>query len=443
MIHAKQKYWILVALMILPLFGMAETYRTESRVENITSLRIRYSGTSQPERAYLQLSPQWLRGEWDAEEARAEKNVLELSFDELSHETHNYSYRVVHCDRQWEQDRLMESEYLSGMRTAEVEDVVQSSKTTQLYTHYSIEWPNEQMMPIVSGNYALLVYEDLNEEEPVATFCFRVVEDMVRVRAEVLSNTDKALAGPYQQLEISVNIGNMMLTQQEDICLVVQQNGREDNQVVAPRATYVDGQQLRWQHCRDLIFEGGNEYRHFDISSAYILGTNVEQVEFVKQTHAICPGVQTPGAYHAWLMQSEMRTLTPYIYMPDANGQWVVNVERNDEDDSEAEYMFVHWILPAEQPFLDGTVHIFGDRFGSTPTPLNQMTYDFDNHVYTYTAYLKQGAYEWQYGMKKKGTSYFGMMPIEGSHWQTGNDYDVWVYKRSATDRYDALIGKW
>lgn len=414
-------------------------YRTEAKAENIRTLRMRYLGTEQPERANLRISADVLAGgEWDLSD---EKNILELSFDELTHEQHNYSYRLIHCDRFWQQDRLMESEYMSGMRTAEVEDVTQSMRTTQLYTHYTIPFPNEQMQPRVSGNYALLVYEDLNEDQPVATFCFRVVEDMVRVRAEVLSNTDKALAGPYQQLEITVNIGNMMLTQQEDLCLIVQQNGREDNQVVAPRATYVDGQQLRWQHCRDLIFEGGNEYRHMDLSSVYILGAEVEHVGFEKQTHAICPGVQTPGAYHAWLFASERRAGTPYIYMPDANGQWLVNVERTQEDDTEGEYMFVHFFLPApEGPMLDGTVHITGDAFGTLPTPLNRMQYDFDNQCYTYTTYLKQGAYEWQYAFKKKGSSQGSLVPLEGSYWQTGNEYDIWVYRTGPTERYDRLI---
>jgi hypothetical protein len=33
-------------------------------------------------------------------------------------------------------------------------------------------------------------------------------------------------------------------------------------------------------------------------------------------------------------------------------------------------------------------------------------------------------------------------LPLEGSHWQTENEYDIWVYYRPFGGRYDRLVGK-
>jgi len=72
---------------------------------------------------------------------------------------------------------------------------------------------------------------------------------------------------------------------------------------------------------------------------------------------------------------------------------------------------------------------------------LNRMLWDDEKGGYYMTALLKQGGYDYQYWLKKKNEPSATVMMTEGSYWETENVYTVYVYFRSASDRYDRLVG--
>lgn len=357
------------------------------------------------------------------------KEALEVSWDEMSHEVKMYSYTVRHLNADWTEDNLNTTEYLQGFTTADVTDYEHSFNTQQLYTHYRFTFPNEDMCPTLSGNYAIIIYEDGRQESPVATACFSIVEPLTKLKANVRSNTDIELSGRYQQLDIEMETSGVRNISPDEFRLVVEQNGRLDNRVFAPKPTYVSSNQLSWKNCRSLIFEGGVEYQHFDIASVYFMGHNVDKLHF---DHTF---------YHAFLFPSEVRAQRSYLSEPDADGAYVINAERTDYDDTEADYMFVHFLLPAEQPWFDGHIYLLGKAWGNRFTPENRMTYDNEHHCYTASCYLKQGGYEWQYAFVQKGAQQATLQRVEGSHWQTSNTYRISVYHRPVGSRYDQLIG--
>ena len=83
---------------------------------------------------------------------------LRVSWDEMSHDYHRYTYRLQHCTRDWApSEDLFESDYLHGTNGLPVEDYETSFNTTQIYTHYSLMFPNRDAAPLLSGNYRLLV----------------------------------------------------------------------------------------------------------------------------------------------------------------------------------------------------------------------------------------------------------------------------------------------
>lgn len=354
--------------------------------------------------------------------------TLEVSFDELSHETHLYSFTVRHLNADWTPDQLETYEYIDGFSTSDVTTYEHSFNTQQLYTHYSLTFPNDDMAPKVSGNYVLLIYEDGRVEEPVATACFSIVEPKTRMSINIRSNTDIELSGRYQQLDIDLNTNGLRTISPDEFTLVVEQNGRRDNRAFAPRPTYVESSRLRWTNCKALIFEGGHEYQHFDVASVYFKGNNVDQIQF---DHTY---------YHAFLFPSVLRATEPYISEPDADGAFVINAERTDYDDTEADYMFVHFFLPAAQPWFDGQLYLLGEAWHNRFTPANRLTYDNELQGYVGSCYLKQGGYEWLYAFVPKGNKKATLQRVEGSHWQTENTYRAYVYHRAPGARYDALI---
>lgn len=406
---------VIVSALCLGISAFAQTiYRTEVKNPDVRSLRIRYEGNATLQRPILTLGTD---------------ETLEISFDELSHNTHNYTYTLLHLNADRTESSLSSVEYLAGFPTADITDYDYSLNTQQLYTHYRFTFPNEEMQPKISGNYALKIYEDGDPKKVVAYACFAVVEPKTGIEVTVRHNTDIELSGRYQQLDIDVQTQGIGMKNPDEIKVVVRQNNRTDNEVFNPKPSYVESQRLRYMNHKQLIFEGGNEYRHFDISSVYFMGNNVDYIRFDQRY------------YQAFLFSDENRSTTPYLSDFDTNGQFVINAERTDDDDYEADYMWVHFFLPEQSPWFDGSVYIGGDLFGNQLLPTNRMQYDNQHQTYFFTAYLKQGAYDYQYWFKPKQSNTATLLRTEGSHWQTQNEYTIYVYYRPFGGRYDQLVG--
>ena len=425
----------LIYVLLMVQFVVQAQHRTSVFDADIRTLRMRYmveaiEPTGSVSRPYLVLPESGIIDGSD------EENTLEISFDEMSHDVYQYSYRVLHCNMDWTESDISSYEYVDGFTTADVIDYEHSVNTQQAYTHYSFAFPNQDMQLKASGNYVVQVYEDGDQEQVVAEVCFSVVEPLVGIDAKVRANTDIELNGRYQQLDIDVHTKALGVRDAQDVKVVVQQNGRWDNQVVLEKPTFVEPNRLRYVNQKALIFEGGNEFRHFDIYSAYYAGNHVDRV------------VYKQGEYHALLDVDEVRGTenkyaaregTPYLTERDANGQWIVNCEKTDYVDTDAEYMWVHFVLPVERFVMDGHVFVSGELFGNQYGALNRMEYNAEQKCYYLYAYLKQGGYDYMYYVQ--GKNCMTMLPLEGSHWQTENEYSVWVYYRPFGARYDRLVG--
>ena len=357
-------------------------------------------------------------------------HVLEISFDEMSQDFRQYSYTVRHCHADGTIDNLASVEYLQGFTTQAITDYAPSVNTQQIYTHYRFLFPNDDMRLSLSGRYEISIYEDSHPDHIIARVPVYICAPRVHIEGKVLSTTDIELSGRYQQLEIQVTDAQGSSTNmRDDYFIVVQQNGRTDNQVFAPSPTFVDGKTLRWEHCRPLIFEGGDEYRHFDAYSTYFAGAGIDRM------------VYEMGDYHALLNPDELRASLPYSHEYDVNGQFRINAERVDDPDTQGEYMWVHWMLRADKPFFDGTVYVGGDLFGNTCTLRNRMDYDAEHKCYYLSAPVKQGGYDYQYWFLPKSSNTATLLRTEGSHWQTRNEYRILVYYKPFGARYEQLVG--
>ena len=427
-----RRIWI--GILLVMAMGSQAQHRTQVLDSDIRTLRMRYmiealepSGTVS--RPYLVLP------ESGVIDGSDEENALEISFDEMSHDVRQYSYRVLHCQMDWTDSGISSYEYVDGFTTADVIDYEHSVNTQQAYTHYSFVFPNADMQLKASGNYVVQVYEDGDQERVVAEVCFSVVEPLAGIAAQVRANTDIELSGRYQQLDVDVQTSGLPIKSIEEVTVLVRQNGRWDNMVVLHKPTFFEPTRLRYINQKALIFEGGNEYRHFDIYSTYYAGNHVDRVRYAQ------------GEYHALLEIDDVRGTSnrnagregmPYVTEMDANGQWLVNCEKTDYVDTEAEYMWVHFVLPVEQYVMDGHVFVGGEVFDNQYRAANRMDYNAEKKCYYLYAYLKQGGYDYMYYVMGKNS--VTSLPLEGSHWQTENEYMVWVYYRPFGARYDRLV---
>ncbi len=430
-IHSSKSLFFVFFSFFMTVSAYGKVYYTHTAQSDVASLRVRYMEQDNLTRPFLILQG----GVVDGTNPR---NTLEVSFDCMTHDIRQFTYTIYHLNADFTQSDLQSTEYLQGFTTADITEYELSNLTQRDYTHYSFTVPNDNMRLVRSGNYVVHIYEDGDRDKTVADVCFAVVEPLVEIAAQVRSNTGKEINGRYQQLDIDLDMKHLSSFNPSEISLVVQQNNRQDNAVTVRQPTYVEAQRLRYVNNDALIFEGGNEYRHFDTYSSYYAGYNVNRIRFERPD------------YHAFLEIDDNRgvisgqtdrTGSPYLQQFDNDGQWLTNIEQSDYDDTDAEYMWVHWTLPVSEPFLDGSVYVGGDLFGNRMTIDNRMQYDGEQRCYYLSALLKQGGYDYQYWFVPMGQKTATLQRTEGSHWQTENTYTIAVYYRPIGSRYDQLVG--
>ena len=419
-----------IVLLFACISGMHAQTHTRTFNENIRTLRV--------ERQVLLLENGIVDGS-------NPENTLHISFDEMSHDVHFYTYTVQMMNGGMSATAslnggMLSSEYLRGFTTRDITDYEHSINTSREYTHYWFDFPNEDMAITKSGNYRLTIYEDGNPDNRVAEVDFCVVEPMVKIDTKVRANTDIEFNGRYQQVDVDVDFKPAGIRYQpSEISVVVTQNNRQDNSVTMTQPTFVEPNRLRYINNKALIFEAGNEYHHFDAFSCFYAGYGIDRV------------YHEMGDYHALLFPNEI-TKGQYIHEFDSDGRFVVNAERTNDSDTEAEYMWVYWTVPAEKPWFDGMLYVGGDIFGNELSLRNRMQYDAETKCYWLTALVKQGGYDYQYWFVPKvprdqvpstkvNQSKATLQRTDGSYWQTENEYAVYVYWRPFGARYDRLVG--
>lgn len=353
-------------------------------------------------------------------------SVMNISFDDLTHEYHRYAYKVEHCEADWTpSSQLLPGDYCRGFADGSIiDDAEESINTTVLYTHYRLQLPNEQCALTMSGNYRLTVYDD-NTADTVLTACFMVVDPKMSVALDVSTNTDIDINRSHQQVSMRLGYGSVPVRDyQREIKTVVLQNACWHSAVRDAKPQYIRQDGLQWDHNRSLIFDAGNEYRKFETLDPSHTTMGLESVSW-------------DGArYHAYVWPDEPRP--NYIYDEDANGSFYIRNSDNIENDTSSDYVLTHFTLIA--PRQPGDVVISGKWTCESTAPLYRMTYSDERQCYEATLSLKQGYYSYRYLlMGSDGT--LRLLPQEGSFYQTENTYQALVYYRPVGGRTDLLVG--
>ena len=354
------------------------------------------------------------------------EDAITISFDDMTHEYHRYAYRIEHCEADWTtSDALFTSDYCEGFNDGNtIEDVKNSTNTNILYTHYRLKIPNERCNIKMSGNYRVTIYDD-NTSEEVATACFMVVDQRVGLQLGATTNTDIDTNGSHQQIEMKINYAGLKVNNPRlEIKTVVMQNGRWDNAVINAEPQYIMADGLQWTHNKQLIFNGGNEYRKFETLDVSHATMGLESVKWDGKD------------YHAYVWTDEPRN--SYVYDEDADGAFYVRNSDNIENDYISEYVYVHFAL--KTPPTDNDIYINGVWTNDQFLPKYRMIYNPQNGLYENVLLLKQGYYSYNYLVKNEDGC-FSPLQSEGNFCYTENKYQCLVYYKAAGDRTDTLVG--
>ena len=353
---------------------------------------------------------------------------IHISFDDLTHEYHRYTYKIQHCEADWSvSDGLFESDYIDGFTDGNlIEDTEESLNTNMLYTHYRLTIPNKNCRLKMSGNYRLTVYDDNNDEEPMFSACFMVVEPRMSVSMTISPNTDIDVNKSHQQVSMALNYNGVHVTDPtSQLHRVVMQNGRWDNAILNARPQYTMNDGLRWEHCRALIFDAGNEYHKFEVLDTDHPTLGIDRIRWDGER------------FHAFVFTNEPRP--NYLYDEDANGAFYIRNSDNIENDRLTDYVMVHFQLMCPSP-VEGDVYLNGVWTNDQFLPEYQMEYDEVSKSYQAAILLKMGYYSYQY-LLVDNDGYTHVMPTEGNFFQTENKYQALVYYREPGGRADLLVG--
>lgn len=357
---------------------------------------------------------------------------LVFKFDDISPDVKDYSYTIVHCDAEWNETNLSQTEYIDGFTENPIVDYALSYNTTFEYVNYQLRLPNQYMKFKLSGNYALVVFEDSDKDKKVLTQRFQVYENVVSVEGRIHRATQDAFKGSNQEIDFDIYHPNLnILNPREEVKVVIMQNYRWDNSIRDLKPLYIRDGQLNYNYNRENVFEAGNEFRYFDNRTNRMNGENIIATDFHRPY------------FHKTLKTDLVRANKKFFQYKEMNGKY--SVESQDQEvqdfDTECDYTFCHFTLQLGAPLLGGSINVFGALNGWNANKSNEMTYNFDTGAYELGMLLKQGYYNFQYVYVPQGATKADHTNIEGSFWETENDYQIFVYYRDLASRYDRLVG--
>ena len=356
---------------------------------------------------------------------------LTLSFDIIDGEGEVLNYTFIHCTHDWQPTDIQRIQYASGYESDRLDDYAFSRNTLIEYVNYQLKFPREEMTPLISGNYLLIVYGD-DLDDLYFTRRFMVVNEKAHVGAIVPRYPDDlTLTDTHQQLNVKVNMNNYLTgnTQQYSY-LTIRQNGRWDNAAEGLKPTYVYPDYISFEHHPQIVFEATNQFRRFNTSNFYFQSENLAHIR------------QTDESFEIDIATCESRSRMAYTSFEDIHGEKYVYVEDENLDNAtEADYCRVNFFYKSETPLTHEDIYIMGALNDWCFNESNKMTYDYRLHGYTCSMVLKQGYYNFMFVTLDRTAGMIATELTAGNHWETDNVYKLYFYYFNSIKGYDELIG--
>ncbi|MFB0939040.1 MAG: DUF5103 domain-containing protein [Urechidicola sp.] len=350
-----------------------------------------------------------------------------ISFDDLEADQKDYFYKIEHFNFEWEPSGISDREFIAGYDQDRIRDFENSFNTLQFFTHYKVSFPNRNTKIIISGNYKISILND--DDEILFTRRFIVYEPKVNVGVSVHRSRDVSESDTKQTVQFIINHPNLLINNpKQEIKTVLLQNNDWNTAITDLEPQYYRGTQMLYKYIDRTNFWAGNEFHNFDSKSVRNSTLTIARVE------------SGPELYHTILYTNEERIDRPYTLYPDINGNYVIRNIRGEDDAIDSDYTWVFFTLESLEDLEGKRIYVNGSfnnwRFDSS----NEMTYNKNIGLYETKLLLKQGFYNYQY-ITINQSDVISNHDIDGSFYQTENEYSVLVYYKKFGSRYDSIIG--
>ncbi|RLD75801.1 MAG: hypothetical protein DRJ10_14635 [Bacteroidetes bacterium] len=360
-----------------------------------------------------------------------EEEKIHLSFDELGSDISDYSWQIIHCNMDWTKSELEPIEYLNGFFDGYVQDYSQSQNTRVNYINYSVDFPNDDVSFQISGNYIIQIFEQNDPSKLVLTQRFYVLDNKVRIKGNVFKQPVISVIN-NQRVNFTISYDNEILDAYSNLKSTILKNNGSNISTSKIFPSKVGVNELGYENIQQLSFHGGNEFRHFDIKSLKFLSDNLEEINLKEKV------------FEVLLRKGVLETNEKYNFKDDLNGKRLIKLENSEESNINADYCYVVFRLNAPLNLNRGSYYVYGALSNWKTADKHKMVFDELKQQYILTLFLKQGYYNYQYVFKNEGLSVdesAQWFSVEGSHYQTENDYFVLTYYQNPTGLSEELVG--
>jgi len=281
---------------------------------------------------------------------------------------------------------------------------------------------------LLSGNYILKVYLENNPDSIVFTRRFMVSENKLGIHGREKQAMGEEMY-TKQEIQFNINTSRYPIADPSALKVFILQNGRWDNAISSLQPQFILDTALQYYQEDDNSFDGGNQFRNFDMTS---LRYNTEHIETM---------IKTPNYQELQLKKDVSRTTTPYFTDQDIDGQFLILTKDADSTPINADYVLVHFFVPMDTPITTGNLYVFGLLSDWQCKKDFQMHYDSAAGGYTAVINLKQGYYDYEYAYLRNNSKVADVTLLEGNHYETENLYYIYAYYREVGLYYDKLMG--
>lgn len=352
--------------------------------------------------------------------------TIELNFDDLDGDQKEYYYKIELMTHDWKKSNLISNQYINGFQSNVIFNVENSFNTFQNYTHYSVQFPNQNTRITKSGNYQLSILDEIGEV--VFTRRFTLYENIATVGVSASRSRNTKNLGKEQTVQFIVNHSRLQINNpSQEIHVAILKNENWKTAITKIQPQFYKPNQLIYKYQKKTNFWGGNEYLFFDNKN-------------IRNTNVSVARTERKEIVHNYLYPYINRGLKSYNYNPDINGQFIIrNIEATNPD-TEADYAMMHFSLKVSQKIEDKEVYVYGAFNNFNLTEENKMSFDPSTNYYYSNFLLKQGFYNYTF-VTKSSDNLISEADIRGDFSETENIYTVIVYHKAFGALFDRVIG--
>ncbi len=351
-----------------------------------------------------------------------QNNPVVLEFDEIGDKANYYYAKIIHCNADWTKSSLADPEFMSEYNEFLIQEYSFSFNTRIHYTHYRFVLPNVK----VSGNYLLIVYSSDNQEM-VLSRRFLIVENIVKITPYFQVSELVGMRQSHQQVGFTVNYDQYeVFMPQTEFLAVIRQNQRWDNAKYNLQALYFDegNKILDFRYFDDKInFPGWNEFRNFGIRNIRFEDANVQKLDLENQSVTVIPALN--------------RSIKTYVNYIDLNGNYIIE---NNLGSKELSSDYFKTTISFRHEKMENDFYLSGQLTNYAYDDSSRFEFDTLSNMYRKEIFLKQGFYDYLISYES-GNQESQPWIMEGSFFQTQNDYEIIIYHKAIGGRFERIVG--